>query len=442
MDDIRSLREQRDELAGKINDVLLRNDSIEDIESIELLEKGEQQMAQLDTQIRAAEARAKAEERLAEPSFSFKKADGGSRVANDSEYRFEMNGNEIRVVGGNTTPPNGPTTSFGGDYGAAIPVDLTAEMIRRLPVLAPIRGFFNARSYANDIELQRVSSRIEMTTSVNQIGESGTYPNEDMALERIRVRSFKTAAKSNVTEEFLRDARGNAVAELLLQHAEEHGRLWDTLYATGLARDLGPDPIFLTPAAWSTAYNTASGESTTAADAPHAGIGAGTIDASIMQSGNSQSISAEIVRSLTETRYDIIPAQYWSGGLKWMVTQEFFAQLASAIDAFSRPLFQPLSGSTPLGDNAVGTMLGLPVTVTNNVEGKADDTAGDTNDVGKVVAILAHSQDYQIFDRKGFSQQVDPFSAGDVGQTVYRTRMRSDGRWLRPYAAAQITVVA
>jgi len=437
MDDIRSLREQRDELAGKINEVLLRNDSIEDIESIELLEKGEQQMAQLDTQIRAAEARAKAEERLAEPTFSFKKTDGGSRVANDSEYRFEMNGNEIRVVGGNTTPPNGPTTSFGGDYGAAIPVDLTAEMIRQLPKLAPIRGFFNARSYANDIELQRVSSRIEMSTSANQIGESGTYPNEDMALERIRVRSFKTAAKSNVTEEFLRDARGNAVAELLLQHAEEHGRLWDTLYATGLGVEEGPDPVFLTPAVWSTLYNAATGGSTTSSDAPHADINSATIDASIMASTTAADRSAEIVRALTSARYDVLPAQYWGGGLKWLVTQEFFAQLAGAIDAFSRPLFQPLAGSTPLDDNAVGTMLGLPVTVSNNVTGEAA-----SGDVGGVVAVLAHSQDYQIFDRKGFSQQVDPFSAGDIGQTVYRTRMRSDGRWLRPYAAVQISVVA
>ncbi len=41
MDDARSLREQRDELAGKMNDILLRNDSIDDTESIELLEQGE-----------------------------------------------------------------------------------------------------------------------------------------------------------------------------------------------------------------------------------------------------------------------------------------------------------------------------------------------------------------------------------------------------------------
>tara|TARA_R100001198_G_C5237015_1_gene214730 strand:+ start:852 stop:2171 length:1320 start_codon:yes stop_codon:yes gene_type:complete len=439
MDDIRSLREQRDELAGKINDVLLRNDSIEDTESIDLLEQGEQKLAELDTQIRAAEVRAKAEERLAKPSFGFTPSTG-SAPREDAEYRFEMNGAEIRVVGGNTTAPNGPTTGFGGAYGAAIPVDLTAEMVRRLPVLAPIRGFFNVRSYSNDIELQRVSDRVAMTTTANQIGESGTYPNADMELERIRVHSFKTAAKSNVTEEFLRDARGNAVAELLLQHAEEHGRLWDTLYATGLGRNLGPDPVFLTPAQWSTAYNTATSESTTAADAPHADINTETISAS--EVGNTAATkSAEIVRALTSARYDVLPAQYWGGGLKWLVTQEFFAQISTAIDAFSRPLFQPLSASTPSSDNAAGTMLGLPVTVTNNITGKADDTEG-SSDVGKCVALLAHAEDFQVFDRKGFSQQVDPFSAGDVGQTVYRTRMRSDGRWLRPYAAVQIVVGA
>jgi len=438
MDDIRSLREQRDELAGKINEVLLRNDSIEDIESIELLEKGEQQMAQLDTQIRAAEARAKAEERLAEPTYSFKKTDGGSRVANDSEYRFEINGNEIRVVGGNTTAPNGPTTGFGGSYGANIPVDLTAEMIRQLPKLAPIRGFFGARSYANDVELQRVATRIEMTSDINQIGESAAYPNEDMVFERIRVRSFKTAAKSSVTEEFLRDARGNAVGELLLEHAEEHGRLWDELYATGLGTTLGPDPVMLTPAGWAVLYDIAEGNSqgtTSDTAAPHNGIAITTIDNSDFSNGSEQVKSEKIIEALTTLRYDEIPAQYW-GGLKWLVTQEFFAQIAARVDGQGRPLFQPFASSTPETATAAGTLLGLPVTVTNNRTGKIGSSAET------VLAVLAHNDDYGIFDRRGFSQQIDPFSRGDNGEVVYRTRMRSDGRWLRPFAAGMLTVQA
>lgn len=437
MDDIRSLREQRDELAGKINDVLLRNDSIEDVESIELLEQGEQQMAELDTQIRAAEARAKAEERLAKPSFSFAQGSNSSRVANDSEYRFEMNGNEIRVVGGNTTAPNGPTTGFSGDYGANIPVDLTAEMVRQLPKLAPIRGFFGARSYANDVELQRVASRIEMTSSVNQIGESAAYPNEDMAFERIRVRSFKTAAKSSVTEEFLRDARGNAVGELLLEHAEEHGRLWDELYAIGLGTTLGPDPVMLTPAGWAIAYDVAESNSqgtTASTAAPHNGIAITTIDNSEF-SGTEQNKSEKIIEALTTLRYDQIPAQYW-GGLKWLVTQEFFAQIAARVDGQGRPLFQPFATSTPETATAAGTLLGLPITVTNNREGKIGDSAET------VLAVLAHNDDYGIFDRRGFSQQIDPFSRGDNGEVVYRTRMRSDGRWLRPFAAGMLTVQA
>ncbi len=436
MDDIRSLREQRDELAGKINEVLLRNDSIEDTESIELLEKGEQRLSELDTQIRGAEARAKAEERLAQPTFGFKQSNTALATVMDNEYRFEVNGNEIRVVGGNTTAPNGPTTGFSGDYGANIPVDLTAEMIRQLPKLAPIRGFFGARSYANDVELQRVATRIEMTSSVNQIGESGAYPNEDMAFERVRVRSFKTAAKSSVTEEFLRDARGNAVGELLLEHAEEHGRLWDTLYATGLGTTLGPDPVMLTPAGWAAAYDVdqSNAPGTTASTAaPHNGIAIQAMDGTTFAADDEQGKSESIIAALTELRYDKIPAQYW-GGLKWLVTQEFFAQIAARVDGQGRPLFQPFATSTPEAATAAGTLLGLPVTVTNNQEGKI----GDTDET--VLAILSHNNDYGIFDRRGFSQQIDPFSRGDNGEVVYRTRMRSDGRWLRPFAAGMLTL--
>ena len=59
-----------------------------------------------------------------------------------------------------------------------------------------------------------------------------------------------------------------------------------------------------------------------------------------------------------------------------------------------------------------------------------------------MVAVLAHTEDYGIFDRKGFEQQIDPYSRGDNGEVVFRTRMRSDGRWLRPYAAGQLIVKA
>lgn len=424
MDDLRTLREQREELRGKIDEVMQRNDSIEDIESIELLENGAAQMAQLDTQIRSAEARAKAQEMLDQPTFGFKPE--GRAMAPDTEYRFDRDGTEIRVIGGGSAAPD---VTFTGDYGASIPVDLQAEMIRQLPVLAPIRSFFTTRQYTNDIELQRVAARVAMTTSANVIAESGAYPQEEAEFERIRFRNFKTAAKSSVTEEFLRDARGRAVAEVLLQHAEEHGRLWDTLYAAGTSSDDGPDPVFLT----ATQLAVLQSDFGSAAATPIADLNEGTIDKSVMGGTSLADKSAEIVRALTDLRYDKIPAQYW-GGLKWLVTQDFFAELSGAVDAFSRPLFQPLAGSTPFADNQAGTMLGLPVTVTNNRNGSSQSADGT------VLAVLAHAEDYIIADRTGFSQQVDPYSRGDNGEVVYRTRMRSDGRWVRPFAAGQLIV--
>lgn len=433
MDDIRSLREQRDDIAGKINEVLLRNDSIEDVESIELLEKGEQRLAELDTQIRVAEAKAKVQERLAKPSFGFTPSRTSAPREDLSEYRFEINGNEVRVIGGGSA---GSGATYTGDYGASIPVDLEAQIIRRLPVLAPIRSFFSVRRYSNDIELQRVNQRIQMTTSASTSGgnvtaESAAYTNEDMILERVRVRNFKTAAKSSVTEEFLRDARGDAVGEMLLQHAEEHGRLWDELYAKGLGSNDGPDPVMLTP----TALAAASADYAAATDTPHYGIALQPFDNSDWSGGTATNRAVQVTEALTQLRYDKIPAQYW-GGLKWLVTQQFFATLTQMVDAFSRPLFQPFTSGTVSSDLGIGTLLGLPVTITNNVTGDIGDAAET------VLAVLAHTEDYGIFDRKGFEQQIDPFTRGDNGEVVYRTRMRSDGRWLRPYAAGMLYTVA
>jgi HK97 family phage major capsid protein len=433
MDDIRSLREQRSDLEGKMNEVLLRNDSIDDVESIELLEKGEQRLAELDTQIRAAEVRSKVADRLKKPSFGFTPS-VTSPSREDTQYRFVIDGTEVRVIGGGSA---GSDATFTGNYGASIPVDLEAQIIRRLPVLAPIRSFFGVRRYSNDIELQRVNTRIQMTTAASTAGgnvtaESAAYTNEDMVLGRVRVRNFKTAAKSSVTEEFLRDARGDAVGEMLLQHSEEHGRLWDELYALGLGGELGPDPVMLTP----TGLATASTEFATAADTPHFGIALEAWDNSVWAAFTTDAQrSAYVTQRLTQLRYDKIPAQYW-GGMKWLVTQQFFASLTNLVDAFGRPLFQPFTGATPSSDLGIGTLLGLPVTITNNVTGDIGDSPET------VLAVLAHSEDFQIFDRSGFEQQIDPYTRGDNGEVVYRTRMRSDGRWLRPYAAGMIHTVA
>ncbi len=445
-DDIRSLREQRDELAGKMNEVLLRNDSIEDVESIELLEKGEARLAEIDTQIRATEARTKAEAAVKKPSFGFTPS-AGSPSREDRTYRFEINGSDVKILGGDpnyrTNPLGGGSDGSGATFaagtandpiaGASIPVDLLAQMIRKLPALAVLRQNFQVRTYSNDVELQRVNARIDMQTDA-YVDESGAYNEKIGSFERIRVRNFKSAARSNVTEEFLRDARGNAVQEMLLQHAEEHGLLWDSSYATGVGEDLAPEPVFLTPEKWAVAYDVAAGNSpatTPDTAAPHYGIASQDIDKSNLDD-NGAAAGEELTSALAALRYEKIPAQYW-GGLKWIMSQETFAAIAKVSDGNGRPIYQPLLTSTVGDSNAIGTIFGLPVSVSNNLPGYG---------VGAVAAVLAHTEDYGIFDRVGFSQQIDPFTDSAIGETRYLTRMRSDGRWLRPYAAGQLVWTA
>lgn len=453
MDDLRSLREQRDELRISLDEIMERNDSIDDVESIEKLEKGAAQMAEMDKSIRAAEARAAYESAKTKSvgSYGFKAEKGAANANYTGEYRFVMDGNEVRVEGraaGDTAAVDGvspssslegmPTTNW-GDMSAAIPVDLQAELIRLLPNKAVIRQFFQSRQYNNDVELQRVSTRVagEATfgagtaNTVARTAEEGTYPQVSMALERVRVNNFKTAAKSVVTEEFMKDARGRAVAELLVQHNEEHARLWDRGYASGNSGTVGPDPC------WEYRGDLGAGNIGIEDFLPFGPSGAEGIGTSgsqiigidITDSRAAGTASKTWVDALTDLRYNRIPAQYW-GGLRWMTNQVTFAELTKVLDEQGRPLFQPLLTGTPASSLEVGTLLGLPVMVSNNLSGAVavDDTA----------MILAHNEDYSIFDRTGFSQQVDPYTSADTGEIVYRTRMRSDGRWLRPFAAGAI----
>ena len=447
MADVRSLREQRDELAGKMNEIMLRNDSIEDIESIEILENGEARLSEMDLSIRAADAREKAQSILKKPSFGFSTSATAS-PREDRRYRFDINGTEVRILGGDpeyrVNPLGGGSdgsastftaTDAGGPVtGASIPVDLLAQMVRKLPELAVLRQNFLVRTYTNDIELQRVNARITMVGDAFT-AESGAYPAKIGSFERVRVRNFKSAAKSNVTEEFLRDARGNAVQEMLLQHAESHGLYWDNQYAVGVGNDLAPEPVFLTPAKWATDYDVAAGNAVgtnVAADAPHYGIANADLSIGGIVNDASADPATKLTEAMTTLRYDQIPAQYW-GGLKWIMGQETFAAISKIVDLNGRPLYQPLLTSTVANDNSVGTVLGIPVAVSNNLP---------TAVAGNVAAVLVHAEDFGIFDRSGFGQLVDPYTDSAAGEVRYLTRMRSDGRWLRPYAAGQLTWIA
>ena len=113
--------------------------------------------------------------------------------------------------------------------------------------------------------------------------------------------------------------------------------------------------------------------------------------------------------------------------------QETFAAISQIVDLNGRPLYQPLLTSTVANDNSIGTILGLPVSVSNNLPVAA---------TGNVAAVLVHTEDFGIFDRSGFSQLLDPYTDSAAGEVRYLTRMRSDGRWLRPFAAGQIVWTA
>jgi len=432
MDDARSLREQRDELAGKMNDILLRNEA---------------RLAELDTQIRGAEAREKVSNLVKKPSFGFTPG-SGTASREDRRYRFEMNGTEIKVVGGNPDVRVNPLglgsagsdatflASDGGGAvaGASIPVDLLAMMIRKLPELAVLRQNFAVRTYSNDVELQRVNARITLEGDAFT-AESGAYTEKIGSFERIRVRNFKSAARTNVTEEFLRDARGNAVQEMLLQHAEQHGLYFDNAYAVGVGEDLGPEPVFLTPTQWALDYDIAASNAPgTTADtaAPHYGIASQNLSIAGIANDGTIDPATQITEALTTLRYEKIPAQYW-GGLKWIMGQETFAAIANIVDGNGRPLYQPMLTSTVAETNYIGTILGLPVSVSNNLPTATAD---------KVAAVLVHTEDYGIFDRVGFSQLLDPYTDSANGEVRYLTRMRSDGRWLRPFAAGQLVWTA
>ena len=265
MDSIRTLRERRAQLESRCAEIMEMDGSIDEATANEF-DSAANEVEQLDRDIRSAEREARMESMRSRPgAFTMtNRAEAREQAVKDEGYRFVRDGQNIKVVEGrdasvdgvspSSSLPGMPNTSW-GDYSASVPVDLQAEIIRRLPENRVVRNFFSSMNYQHDIELQRVAARVTVEAvtghdgsgtdgSVSNIGEGVSYPNVDMSLERVRSNNFKSAAKSSVTEEFLRDARGRAVAELLLQHAESHSLLWDAWYAGGAGGTNGPEACF------------------------------------------------------------------------------------------------------------------------------------------------------------------------------------------------------
>ncbi len=357
----------------------------------------ENEIETIESEARTATARETAEKRLKKTSFGV----GDSRnVAqediNEQYARWALTGTESRGLGDQLITPD-----TAGGY--AVPLDLQNELVKKMNGVAGVRQAVDVRNYAFDVQIAQVADR---PTIVDFTGEGAAYDAVGVTFGQVRSYAFKSAAESYVSEELAQDARPAIVQEILEAHAEAHALFFDGQYAVdGAGNANGPQKIFNASQTGLNTYETATADKITLQD-------------------------------LVAAYYDSLPAQYRGGSFSWLMHPTVEAELRKELDGNERLALQAQAVSTYANMPSSNNILGIPVVISTQAPTFAEAVA--TSAVP--AAMLMDRSSYRIFDRLPMTTQRDEFTKGSEGKVVFRSKFRSDGRWLAPYRSVGITI--
>ena len=417
MADIVSMRADA-EAARKRIDEILNVDGELSTGLVAELEEADTNFRKLQDEIKRHEVVDAARESLDVRNFEPRAPKTSKAPAIDSRMQFQQNlRNAIRGTGPREDRAAIEGTGSGDNAAALMPVDLQDSMVRVLTDVSAVRQAATVVSYDVDVELPVVTSRAEITAYT---GESAAFDDINPEFSKLRIRSFKSAAETKITDEVLADSRGGVVAETLTQHAEAHALFWEGQYlGTGTPQNTANVDGLLATSGFDTVFGTFDGSA--ARKPTDVDAGAGTTFASV-------TYDDLIATTLA------MPAQYWNLPKSWIVGPGMYEALIKLEDTGGRKLYQPQSlGALPDAPN-IPTLLGYPVYVSSQMPAEGG---------GAYAAILLERGSYMVADRTAGGQvqsQVDPFTYGGLGQTAYRTFVRSDGRWIRPESSARLTI--
>ena len=418
MADLVSMRADAMEARKRI-DALLAVDGELTTDQVAELEKSDVEFRGLQAEIAKAETIASAKESLTAPSFEFR-AERKPEQRSQQEIRTQFLSDlkqEMRSPGSFERRE----IDFGGNAADLLPVDLQDEMIRLFGSLSNVAQAATVRSYASDAELPMETSRATITDFT---GEGTAYDNFDPDYGKLRIRAFKSGAETKITEEVLADARGGIVDSILRQHGEAHAYFWETKYlSTATAQNAtAPDGIL-------------AAEANIASTFPDEALNGTAAIADISTGSGDTTIADVTYQDLLDVTFGM-PAKYWGLEKSWLMSPALFQHVIGLTDAGTtgRPLFLPNATGNITQSFNMGTLFGYPVYVS--------DAMTDASPEGSFQAVLLERGSYVVATRSQVTSQVDPFTNGASGITAFRTRMRADGRWMRPSSSARLQIAA
>jgi len=404
---------------------ILSTDAELTVDQVAELDAKREKLEKLQDQVHRAESIDAAREAVARPTFKFP---SGQKFTANREAFGQTNSRQVfferlkaqfrgERISDRFIDFGSAETGATGNAASLLPVDLQDEMIRLFANVSAVRNAATVRSYASDVEIPIVTSRATITATTL---EGVAYDALEPDFGKVRFRSFKTAAETAITEEAIADARGGLVDEILQQHSEAHGNFWETAYTatTAAASATAPDGLRCTEASLSSAGFSDDAGSVVITD--------------VITSTNT--IASVTYKNLLDVAFGM-PAKYWGLDKSWVMSPAMYQHVLGLTDesgGAGRPLFQARASGTLQDSATLGSLFGYPVLVS--------DALTEGTVAGKFQAILLERGSYIIADRAGISSQMDEFTRGAEGMTVFRTRMRSDGRWVRPSSSARLQI--
>lgn len=389
-----------------------------------------QMFARMDAALTAAELKAQnaaLEARLAklesQPTLQARapRIDGGSEAESREWLGSMLRGDMASARGLGTATISAGSGQLGLTAGGNVPTDMERRIREKLYQASVIRQI----ATINTIDSKRTLLIENALPTAALVGEGAAVTLSDPSWTTISVTPYKYGAGTQISQEFIEDAIGNAGIGSVMDYVSSRlalaiGRKMDSDFTTG-AGTSGPQGI-----ARVNAFTT--------------GVNLGT---------QPQAITNVTADNIIDTVHAVKPQYRNSPKFRWLF-HDTFLKTARKLKTTYTTVGTPTNTYTPAVDyiwtpgtsNANGMTGGAPATlygVPYSISEWVDDGTGSATE-NTVYAVVGDFTYFEVFDRTGMTAMADPYSAMGSAATTMYVWARTDSRVTLSEAFACIKV--
>lgn len=378
-----------------------------------------QMFARMDAALTAAELKAQnaaLEARLAklesQPTLQARapRIDGGSEAESREWLSSVIRGDIASARALGTATITAGAGQLGLTAGSNVPTDMERRIREKLYQASVIRQL----ATINTIDSKRTLLVENALPTAALVGEGAAVTLSDPSWSTVSVTPYKYGAGTQLSQEFIEDAIGNAGIGSVMDYVSNRlalaiGRKMDEDFTTG-AGTSGPQGIART------------GGITT-------GVNLGTAP---------QVITTVTADNIIDTVHAVSPQYRQSPRFRWLFHDEFLKvarKLKNATSGQADFIWTPGTLGNTLNGGVPATLYGVPYSISEWVNNGAGSATENT-----VYAIVGDFTYFEIFDRSGMTAMADPYSAMGSAATTMYVWARTDSRVTLAAAFAAIRV--